>query len=233
MATSSPAPLEIGILIFPGMTLLDMAGPHGTLAPHGRAHLLWKTLDPVIGDSGIAMTPTTTLADAPEKLDVLLIPGGGGVNDVIKDREVIDFIRKVGQNSRYVTGVCMGTIVLAAAGLLDGYRATTHWAYFDAMEAWGVETVRERVVKDRNRITGGGVTAGIDFGLTMVGELLGEKMAKFTQLALEYNPAPLYDAGSPEAAGPELAAMVRTYTDPGVAELVETAKVLQRERATA
>jgi cyclohexyl-isocyanide hydratase len=200
------APLEIGMVLYPGMTLLDLAGPQAALGLHGRTHLFWKTLDPVMTDSGVALVPTATFADAPAALDVLFVPGGFGTVEAMKDPEIVAFLAERGRDARYVTSVCSGSLLLGMAGLLDGYRAATHWACFDALQALGVEPGRERVVTDRNRVTGGGVTAGIDFGLTLLAALRGEKVAKLTQLMMEYDPAPPFDTGHPRSAGPELTA---------------------------
>ncbi len=223
------APLEIGMLLYPGMTLLDLAGPQSALGMHGRTHLFWKTLEPVMTDSGVAIMPTATFADAPEKLDVLFVPGGFGTVDAMKDEEVIAFLAERGQEARYVTSVCSGSLILGMAGLLDGYRAATHWACYDILDALGVEAGHERVVVDRNRFTGGGVTAGIDFGLTLLAELRGPEVAKTTQLMMEYDPAPPFDTGSPERAGPELVGVAKALMGDSMAEGVGIARA-RRER---
>jgi len=204
MPTPSDQPLKMGMLLYPGFTLLDLAGPQASLGMHGETLLLWKTLDPVPTDSGISMNPTHSFADAPTALDVLFVPGGFGTNEAMKDDEIIDFLAEIGRGARYVTSVCSGSLLLGMAGLLEGYRAATHWALYDVLEALGVETDRKRVVADRNRFTGGGVTAGIDFGLTLLAELRGEQVAKITQLMMEYDPQPPFNAGHPRVAGPEL-----------------------------
>ena len=201
-----PEPLEIGMLLYPGMTLLDLAGPQAALGMHGRTHLFWKTLDPVMTDTGVSLMPTTVFAEAPARLDVLFVPGGMGTNEAMKDETVIAFLVKLGRTARYVTSVCTGSLLLGMAGLLDGYRAATHWAFYDALEALGVETSHERVIADRNRFTGGGVTAGIDFGLTLLAELREADVAKVTQLMLEYDPAPPFSTGHPRVAGSEVVA---------------------------
>ena len=226
-----PEPLQIGMLIYPDMTLLDLVGPQTALALHGKTHLLWKNKEPVLTDGGVTVLPTTTFSECPAPLDVLFAPGGFGTNAMLKDREVLAFMRKQGESARYVTSVCSGALILAAAGLLDGYKATTHWATFDILEALGVEAVRSRVVVDRNRCTGGGVTAGIDFGLTLLAQLRGEVAARSTQLMMEYDPEPPFDSGSPEGAGPEIVAMVsgilKTMNDEGV----EIARTIRRKYA--
>ena len=231
--TSMPAfapdlpPLEIGMLLYPGMTLLDLAGPQATLGMHGRTHLFWKTLDPVMTDSGVALVPTATFTDAPAKLDVLFVPGGFGTVDVMKDAEIIAFLADRGRDARYVTSVCSGSLILGMAGLLDGYRAATHWATYDILDALGVEAGRERVVADRNRYTGGGVTAGIDFGLTLLAELRGEEVAKITQLMIEYDPAPPFATGNPDSAGPERVAAAKAIMGSSMADGVAVARARQ------
>lgn len=203
-----PAPLEIGMVIFPNMTLLDLAGPQLALTGHANIHLLWETLDPVMTDSGIAILPTLTFDDCPHGLDILFVPGGSGAFDAVENERVISFLQAHGATAKYITSVCTGSILLAAAGLMDGYKATTHWATVQILEEFGVETVRERVVIDRNRISGGGVTAGIDFGLTLLAKLRGDTAAKISQLMMEYDPAPPFGSGSPRVAEPEIMAMV-------------------------
>jgi cyclohexyl-isocyanide hydratase len=197
--------MTYGMLLYPGFTLLDLAGPHNALALHGRTELIWKTLEPVPTDTGITINPTVTFADCPRKLDVLFVPGGFGTAEVMKDESVVEFLREVGQSAGFVSSVCTGSLLLAVAGLLDGYKATSHWAFYGALEEAGVEVVRSRVVSDRNRITGGGVTSGIDFGLTLLARLCGERAALTTQLCMEYDPKPPFSAGSPAQAGQEIA----------------------------
>ena len=194
-------PLTFGMLLYPGFALLDVAGPQLALGAHGRTLLFSKTLEPVHTGTGISLNPTTTFADAPEWLDVLFVPGGLGTNAAMADREIVDFLARMGQRARYVTSVCSGSLLLGMAGLLDGYRAATHWAMYETLEALGVQAGHERVVVDRNRITGGGATAGIDFALTLLAELRGEGAAKITQLMMEYDPKPPFDAGHPRVAG--------------------------------
>ena len=200
-------PLTIGMVLFPGFTLLGLAGPQAALGMTGRTLLLWKTLDPVATDGGISLSPTTTFADCPDQLDVLFVPGGFGTNGAMKDEAVVGFLAEAGGRARYVTSVCSGSLLLGMAGLLDGYRAATHWAAYPALVALGVDAVRERVVIDRNRYTGGGVTAGIDFGLTLLAHLRGEQVAKLAELTMEYDPQPPFHTGTPEGAGSELTAI--------------------------
>ena len=204
MPAPAAAPLTIGMLLYPGFTLLDLAGPQSSLGLHGRTLLFWKTLDPVPTDSGISLNPTHTFEQAPDDLDILFVPGGFGTNEAMRDGEVIDFLARLGPKARYVTSVCSGSLLLGMAGLLDGRRAATHWALYDTLKALGVEAGSERVVVDGNRFTGGGVTAGIDFGLTLLAELRGEETAKLTQLMMEYDPQPPFATGHPRTAGPAL-----------------------------
>ncbi|KWE47009.1 dimethylglycine dehydrogenase [Burkholderia ubonensis] len=202
--------LHIGFLVFPGVQQLDLTGPHDVLAslPDAAAHLVWKTREPVASSSGLALTPGHTFADCPP-LDVICIPGGTGITDLLSDRETIDFVRERSAAARYVTSVCTGALLLGAAGLLRGRRATTHWAFHALLEPLGAVPVRERVVRDGNLITGGGVTAGIDFALTIAAELAGDEEAQAIQLELEYAPAPPFDAGSPDTAPAGVVTRVR------------------------
>ena len=197
-------PLHIGILIYPNVTQLDATGPAQVLArvPGAVLHMIWKTRDPIPTDAGFSIVPNTTFTDCP-RLDVICVPGGGGQVALMTDPETLDFLRRQAATARYVTSVCTGSLVLGAAGLLKGYRSACHWAWRDMLSDFGAIPVAERVVRDRNRISGGGVTAGIDFGLTVAAELAGEEVAKSIQLVLEYDPQPPFDSGSPEKAGPE------------------------------
>ncbi|UEP20893.1 DJ-1/PfpI family protein [Burkholderia ambifaria] len=193
--------LHIGLLVFPGVQQLDLTGPHDVLAslPDATVHLVWKSRDTVASSSGLALAPTCTFDDCPP-LDVICVPGGIGINDLLLDAETIAFVQQRAATARYVTSVCTGALLLGVAGLLRGRRATTHWAFHELLEPLGAVPVRERVVRDGNLITGGGVTAGIDFALTIAAELAGDEEAQSIQLALEYAPAPPFDAGSPDTA---------------------------------
>jgi len=202
--------IHIGFLIYPRVTQLDFTGPAQVLSrvPGASTAFAWKTAEPVPTDAGFSIVPTTTFEDAPA-FDVLCVPGGAGQRDLMTDDAVLSFLRRQGERARYVTSVCTGSLLLGAAGLLRGYRAGCHWAWRDLLTTFGAEPVPERVVHDRNRLTGGGVTAGIDFGLTLAAELAGEEVAKAIQLALEYDPAPPFDCGTPDRAGPDLTERVR------------------------
>lgn len=216
-------------MIFPGMTQLDMTGPHQvfSMMPDTRVLLLWKTLEPVTSNEGMTILPTTTFNDCPS-LDVLCVPGGAiGQVEMMQDTEVLEFLRQQGKTAKYVTSVCTGSLILAAAGLLQGYRAACHWAFRDQLAMLGVEVGTERVVVDRDRITGGGVTAGIDFGLVLAGKLCGEETAKMIQLLLEYNPAPPFNAGSPESAGEILVEKVQEFGE----QLIELSVAVTKQTA--
>jgi cyclohexyl-isocyanide hydratase len=206
--------LHIGMLLFPQITQLDLTGPIELLhrLPDSATHIVWKDTGPVTAASGLSLMPTTTLKDCPN-LDVLLVPGGAGTADLLTDPAVLDWVATQGRGARYVTSVCTGSLVLGAAGLLDGYDATTHWAYTDILPLFGARPVRKRIVVDRNRITAGGVTAGIDFGLHLVAEIAGEGMAQAIQLALEYDPEPPYRCGHPDVAPPALVERVRALME--------------------
>ncbi|SHM00730.1 cyclohexyl-isocyanide hydratase [Chitinophaga jiangningensis] len=193
--------LKVGMLLFPGVTILDFTGPYEVFAKAWCFEVVTiaETTDPVIAEGGLQLLANTTIADAPQ-LDVLFVPGGRGINDVLTNNNIIRFLQTQAAGARYFTSVCTGALVLAAAGLLDGYKATTHWRSLDLLRMFDVEVVQERIVKDRNRITGGGVTAGIDFGLLFTAMIGGEELAKVIQLQLEYNPQPPFHAGSPKTA---------------------------------
>ncbi|MEH2466161.1 DJ-1/PfpI family protein [Nostoc sp.] len=201
--------LSIGIVLFPNVTQLDFTGPYEVFAklPNAQLYLLAQTLEPIQSDRGLTFLPDTTFAQAPA-LDVLFVPGGPGIDAKMEDPKFLDFLKTQAKQARYITSVCTGSLLLAAAGLLQGYRATTHWRSLDLLEMLGVETVSERVVIDRNRITGGGVTAGIDFGLALAAELFGEAIAQAIQLGIEYNPQPPFNSGSPQTAPAAVLAQV-------------------------
>ncbi len=201
--------LVVGMLLYPEFTMLDLVGPLTVFTVHARVHLLWKTLQPVASDSGISIVPNTLLRDCPEKLDVLFVPGGFGTEAAMADAELISFLQMAAPRADYITSVCSGSLLLGAAGLMQGYRATTHWAAHDMLGQFGAKPEKARVVTDRNRISGGGVTAGIDFGLTVLAKLRGEDVARAVQLMIEYDPAPPFDAGSPEKAGADIVSAAR------------------------
>jgi cyclohexyl-isocyanide hydratase len=192
--------MKIGFLLFHNLTQLDLTGPYEVFArmPEAEVFLVSKNLSPVHSDKGLTLIPTHDFSNCPV-MDILCVPGGGGVNEVIEDAESLDFLKKKAKTAQYITSVCTGSLVLAVAGLLDGYKATTHWMSMDLLRQFPtIEVIEQRVVKDRNRFTGGGVTAGIDFALTIAAEIYGEKIAKGIQLMIEYNPNPPFFAGSPD-----------------------------------
>jgi cyclohexyl-isocyanide hydratase len=203
-------PLQIGLLLFPKVTQLDFTGPLQVFAslPGAKIHLIWKRIEPVPSDSVLMLTPTITFAGCPQ-LDVICVPGGMGTDDLVNDEETLDFLRAQATNAQYITSVCTGSLVLGAAGLLQGFRATTHWSAMQYLSAFGAVPTKTRVCVDRNRITGGGGTAGIDFALTLVSILVDRKTAEAIQLRLEYNPAPPFNAGSPDTAPPEVLAFLK------------------------
>lgn len=186
-------------LLFPHVTQLDLTGPVQlfSLLPAATIDLAWHRLESVETDAGFSINPTTTFEAAPQA-DVLMIPGGQGAFDTLDDPVALDFVRRQAAGARYVTSVCTGSFVLAAAGLLTGRKATTHWAAHPLLEHFGAIPERARVVRDGNVITGGGVTSGIDFALTVAAELYDEATARSAQLTLEYDPHPPFDAGSPD-----------------------------------
>ena len=203
-------PFHVGFLLYPHLTQLDLTGPAQFLsrAPGAKAHYIWKTVGPVPSDAGLSLMSTTTFKDCPQ-LDLICVPGGAGQVALMTDEETLDFLRKQAEKAKYVTSVCTGSLVLGAAGLLKGYKSACHWMWRDYLTAFGATPVNARVVKDRNRISGGGVTAGIDFALTVLAEVWGEDVAKQMQLGFEYNPQPPFDCGSPERAGPERVAIAK------------------------
>ncbi|MGY3309776.1 cyclohexyl-isocyanide hydratase [Pantoea ananatis] len=206
---------SIGLLLFPALTQLDLTAPYEVFvrAPNTKVHLIWKNLDLVVSDRGMAIQPTTTFNTCPQ-LDVICIPGGPGQINLMDDEDVLSFIPFQSEEAKLVTSVCTGSLILGAAGLLDGYKATTHWASLDQLALLGAEPVNERVVRDRNRITGAGVTSGIDFALTVVSEMHGSSVAENIQLHMEYDPAPPFTCGSPRTASEEQLKKAREQTAP-------------------
>ena len=200
----------VGMLIFPRLTQLDMTGPYEVLArlPNTIVHLVSNTLDAVKTDRGMMIVPTVAYADCPQ-LDVIMVPGGPGQQDLMEDAVVLEFLQRQARNAKYVTSVCTGSLVLGAAGLLKGKRATSHWAAIDHLGLLGAIPVRERVVVDGNVVTGAGVASGIDFALALAAILEGETVAREIQLQIEYDPAPPFNSGSPDTAPPEILALMK------------------------
>lgn len=197
--------MNIVMLLYPRLTQLDLTGPFEVFArlPDVKIILAAKTLDPVTDSGGLRLLPTHTLTDAPQA-DILFVPGGPGQLDLMDDTEVLDFLRTQAAGARYVTSVCTGSLLLAAAGLLTGYRATCHWMSLDQLALFGCTPCDDRVVVDRNRVTGGGVTSGIDFALQLAALLFDQDRAERTQLSMEYDPAPPFSSGHPRCADPAM-----------------------------
>lgn len=223
---SEPKPLNIGFVLFPNLTQLDLTGPLQVLgrAPEANVHLAAASMEPVASDGALKLVPTTTFTDCPD-LDVLCVPGGFGVDAAMAEPALMDFVRRQSACARYVTSVCTGAFILGAAGLLRGKRATTHWAYHDELARVGAIPERARVVRDGNIITGGGVTAGIDFGLTLLAELAGADYARLVQLSLEYDPGPPFDAGAVEKAPASVSAEAQARYQPRVAAFREALEI--------
>ena len=197
--------IHIAFLLFPDVTQLDFTGPVQVLSRMGNTtiELVAKTLDPVPTDAGFTLQPMATFETA-KRADILCIPGGLGIVPAMEDDATVAWVRRTGEAADWVTSVCTGALMLGAAGLLKGYRATTHWASRHHLASFGAIPEHERYVFDRNRVTGGGVTAGIDFGLALIAAIRGEAHAKFVQLSVEYDPQPPFDAGSPDKVEPEI-----------------------------
>jgi cyclohexyl-isocyanide hydratase len=230
------AKTTVAFLLYPNVTQLDLTAPAQLLAMAGmKVELVWKRSDPVPTDSGFSILPTATIQQC-RKADVLCIPGGAGCHDVMDDDDLLCWARAVARGASHVTSVCTGSLILAAAGLLDGYRATSHWLWRDYLPLFGAILGEGRVVRDRNRLTGGGVTAGLDFGLTLLAELRGDQVAELTQLGAEYDPEPPFHCGSPEQAGPELVqrfeALNAASIEKRVARIEATARRLREHPLT-
>jgi cyclohexyl-isocyanide hydratase len=222
MMNDSKAPkVRIGLLTFPGMLLLDLVGPWEVFssAPGAEVFLLSKTTDPVVAAKGCSLQPTLLLEDCPQ-LDVVCVPGGPGIVSLLDDPTVLDFLRSQAEHARYVCSVCTGSLVLGAAGLLAGRRAACHWMSRSLLEAFDARPDEARIVCDGKFVTGGGVTAGIDFGLFLVAEIWGQAVAEGIQLAIEYDPHPPFQTGSPHSAPPEL-----------VDRLLQASATMQLDRA--
>jgi cyclohexyl-isocyanide hydratase len=208
--------INIGFLVYADVIQLDVMGAYQVLSfpPNATLHLIGKSLTPVHSNEGLIITPTTTLDNCPT-LDVICVPGGGmGQIEVMKDESILRFLQQKSTTAKYITSVCTGSLILAAANLLQGYKATCHWAFREQLAMLGVEVIPERVVIDRDRITGAGVTSGIDFGLTLLSLLWDEDLAKMAQLMMEYNPQPPFNAGTPETAGEKTVQPLLQFGEP-------------------
>ncbi|WBT36911.1 DJ-1/PfpI family protein [Hyphomicrobium sp. DMF-1] len=218
---------QIAFLIYPKFTALDMVGPHYMLASlmGSTVHIVAKTKEPVVSDQQLVFMPSVTFDECPADLDIICVPGGSdGTLAAIEDEATIAFLKDRGSRAKYVTSVCTGSLVLGAAGLLKGYKATSHWATREILREFGAEPIDARVVEDRNRITGGGVTAGIDFGLTLVGKLRDRQYAEGVQLMGEYDPAPPFDSGSPAKASRVNLDMMTAMFAPFLVKAAEAAR---------
>jgi cyclohexyl-isocyanide hydratase len=208
---------NVGFVIFPGLTQLDFTGPLQVLArlPQSKIHIIAKSETPVPSDCGLSLVPTGTFKNCPP-LDLICVPGGvSGVVGAINDQETIEFVRQQANRAKYTTSVCTGAFILGAAGLLKGRRATTHWAFTNLLPVVGATYEPARIVKDENVITAGGVTSGIDFGLSVVAEVAGERTAQTIQLGIEYDPAPPFDSGHPDRAPADIrSALSDRYMQP-------------------
>ena len=237
--SSAPKPLPaksggIAMLIYPGMTALDLIGPQQVFGYLSRdVHLVAKTKDPVVTDTGITMLSSRTFGDYTDPVDILFVPGGGnGTVSLMTDAETLNFLSRCGKTARLVTSVCSGSLVLGAAGLLRGYKATSHWAVRDLLPLLGAEVVVNRVVEDRNRITAAGISAGIDFGLRVAARLFGEDNARLVELTLEYDPQPPFESGNPEKARPDIASTARATLEPLHASFREAALAARKTWTT-
>ena len=193
--------VKIGLLLFPGVQLLDFVGPYEIFKATRDTETLLIGADtqPIAASCGLPLRPTISFDDCPQ-LDVICVPGGGGVNPLLRDETTLSFIRRQAEGARYVTSVCTGSLLLGAAGLLKGKKATSHWYAVDFLEKFGAIYTPGRVVRDGNLITAGGITSGIDFGLVLIAELFGQEEAEAVQLGMEYAPKPPFNSGTPEDA---------------------------------
>ncbi len=199
--------LNVVSLVFPGLTLIDLVGPMQALSliPGYAQQLVWKQAGPVPSDAGITVTATNTFDSCLPEPDILFVPGNTkALFALLEDKQTLEFLARIGSKAKWITSVCNGSLLLAAAGLLNGYRAGCYWYARDKLAALGAIPTPDRVVIDRNRATGGGMTAGIDFGLRLVGELAGEGMGRLAELLFEYAPEPPYQTGRPEWCDEEL-----------------------------
>lgn len=225
-------PVRIAMVLFPNLTLLDLVGPYEVLnfPPTTQVDVLWHSLDPVPAAGGLHVTPTSTFEEYDGVPDVIFVPGGPGLMDAMQDQALLDYLARTAPQSQYITAVCTGSLILGAAGLLKGKKATSHWASHHILSELGATPVQGRVVVDGNILTGGGVTAGVDFGFTLLAHLFGDDVAKRVQLMLEYDPKPPFDSGSPETASPELLEQATTAMSGMTAKRKELAEQIGREK---
>jgi len=218
--------LEIAAILFPGMDQADFTGPFEVLSrvPNSRFHILAKSLQPLRDARDLVLTPQATFDQAPQ-LDVLLLPGGGGVNALMEDEQTLEFIRKQEATASLVMTVCTGALLAGAAGLLKGRRATTHWASHHFLARFGATPVNERVVVDGQLVSTAGVTAGYDGALRVAALLRGERVAQEIQLYIQYAPEPPFNSGSPETAPAEILKSTHAKMQ---ALLAERLKIIER-----
>lgn len=216
---------KFAMLIYPGMVALDLVGPMTALnLTGGTIDLVWKNREPVANDLGLPIAATCDFASCPRDVDAFVVPGGlGGTTTLLDDAESLDFIREMSGSACYVTAICTGTLLLGAAGVLKGKRATSHWYCLDMLALFGATPVKERVVEDGNVITGNG-TGSLDFGLTLSARIRGEEWARRSQLVLEYDPQPPFHSGSPADAGTALTAEIMKRREPALDATREAAK---------
>ena len=209
--------MQIAILIFDRLTALDAVGPYEVLSRLPGAELEFVAAKPGIktADTGrLSLEAQRSIAEV-QNPEVIVVPGGEGNRPLLADRPMLSWLRSAHEGSRFTTSVCTGSLVLGAAGILDGLRATSHWAYLEYLESFGATPVSERVVEDGKVITAAGVSSGIDMALHLAARLAGEEVAKTIQLGIEYDPAPPFDSGSPDKADPSLVEAVRRL-EPGL-----------------
>jgi len=222
------AKYEILMLVYPRFTSLDLTGPQhvfALLGPEFKTRLVWKDKTEVISDTGVPVRPTMAFDECQENPEIIFIPGGtDGTLAAMEDKQVREFVARMGDQAKYVTSVCTGSLVLGAAGLLKGYKATSHWLALESLRDFGAEPVTERVVVDRNRVTGAGVTAGIDFALTLTSLLRDEEYAKTVQLMMEYDPKPPYSSGNPNDASPQSVDLLKAMADPFLQDIKASVK---------
>ena len=226
--------INIGFLVYPDVVQLDIMGAYQILAfpPNTNIHLVGKNLTPIVSSEGLIITPTTKLDNCPA-LDLICVSGGGmGQVEVMQDAEILDFLQQQANTAKYITSVCTGSLILAAANLLQGYKATCHWAFREQLAMLGVNVVNQRVVVDRDRITGAGVTSGIDLGLTLLGLLCGEDTAKMAQLMMEYHPEPPFNTGIPETAGEEILQPLLKSGKPLIEAFLKQTQAIQNQNVS-
>lgn len=223
------SPISVAFLVFPNVTQLDLTGPAQVLSRLGNTtlNLVWKDKSPVPTDAGFPLLPTATFEEI-DQTDILCVPGGLGTMEMMQDETVLAWMRKAAGKAEWVTSVCTGSLLLGAAGLLKGYKSGCHWASIDQLAFFGATPVRARIVEDRNRFSGGGVTSGIDFALALAARIRGEDFAKFIQLSIEYDPNPPFDAGSPDKVEPEILARYYKMIDAAVPDREAKVKAIAK-----